>query len=286
MLKYIFSEIKTQSPFSAIIYRPPAAVHTHDYFEFAFPVKGSCVNVINKRKYIFGQTVCAILRPGDFHCFKNVNIKKFGDYRHLDIYVTVEKMKKICDFLSFGLFNKINDRKEPLIFNLPLNIQNAAAKKAEIIIDKQLNTPEEAEPQHTALITMLLSCLLETGGFVEKQSAIPEWINTLIQKTASLEYCLKTASEIAKDIGYAPEHVSREFHKYTGMTLKDFLTRKKMEYAANVLTANNVKIIDLALMLGYHNASNFSKNFYKIFKLTPVRYRNRSYKKLLFPSDN
>ena len=282
MLEYFFSEIKTKSPFCAVIYRPPAAMHTHDYFEFAFPVKGECVNVINKREYRFGQTVCAILRPGDFHCFKNVNIKNFGDYRHLDIYVTAEKMKKICDFLSFGLFDKINDGKEPLIFNLPLDMQSAAAKKTEIIIDKQLKSPDESETQHTVLVTMLLSCLLEKDGSFAKQSAIPEWINRLIQKTASIEYCLKPASEISKDIGYAPEHVSREFHKYTGMTLKDFLTRKKMEYAANVLTANNVKIIDLALMLGYHNASNFSKNFYETFKLTPVRYRNQFYKKNSF----
>ena len=46
-----------------------------------------------------------------------------------------------------------------------------------------------------------------------------------------------------------------------------------MEYASTIMAVNDIKIIDLAQILGYSNPSNFSKNFQDVFNCTPVKYQ-------------
>ena len=39
-----------------------------------------------------------------------------------------------------------------------------------------------------------------------------------------------TRADIARTLGYSPEHVSRIFHKYLGRSLKDYINSLRIEY--------------------------------------------------------
>ena len=57
-----------------------------------------------------------------------------------------------------------------------------------------------------------------------------------------------------------------------------YLKRYKMNLAANMLLNENRKIGDIALELGYSNASKFAKAFQSVYGILPKDYRNRNKK--------
>ena len=62
------------------------------------------------------------------------------------------------------------------------------------------------------------------------------------------------------------------------MFLKFYLKRYKMNLAANMLLNEDQKIGDIALELGYSNASKFAKAFQSVYGILPKDYRNRNKK--------
>ncbi|MGN1052957.1 MAG: AraC family transcriptional regulator [Candidatus Scatosoma sp.] len=271
----IYTQADIRNPYCANIYRPPATAHRHEYFELAFVVKSKCINVINQREIAFEPNVCTLLRPDDVHYFKDVKMSAFGDYQHIDVYVSRKKMQEICEFLSPNLHQTVLNISAPIVFNLSRDAASTAVKKANFLTNSASDA-EKCEPIHTSLVVLLLSVWLEER-IISRSAAqsVPEWIGKLLQKTNSPDYILKPVFQIAQDFGYTPEHLSREFHKFMGLTLKQYLIQKKMERAASILTSNNAKVIDLAMMLGYQNPSNFSKNFFEVFHCSPTQYRNK-----------
>ena len=78
---------------------------------------------------------------------------------------------------------------------------------------------------------------------------------------------------LAEKYGYCPEHLSREFKKYTGEKLIDYITRQRIKYSLTLLSENNMRIIDIAQILGYQKQSSFSANFKAIMNCTPKQFQ-------------
>lgn len=66
------------------------------------------------------------------------------------------------------------------------------------------------------------------------------------------------------------------FKKVYGQSPYAYLKRYKMNYAAVKLRENNESINQIALSLGYSNASKFSKAFQDVFDMLPKDYRLKS----------
>lgn len=281
MIKYNYDMLKkyrflNHLCFCASIYRPPVNEHTHDYFEIEFPIKNSCVNVINGQEINFAVGTCCILRPADKHFFKKVPKCAFGEYVHKDVYVPASKMQRLCDAISPDLYEKIISEDKPVAFSLSSSALRLLIRQTNLVQSLDEEKSNDCDALHSTLVTILLSCYIENNLYSPRNSQMPDWIKSLLSKLSSVDYMVKPLKDIAKEIGYAPEHVSREFSKYMGVSLNKYVTKKKMEYASAVLSQNNVRIIDVAQMLGYSNPSNFSKNFFNEFQITPNKYLKRT----------
>lgn len=272
------SSFLMKNPFAAYIYDPPTTEHSHDYFEFSFGVKNKCKCEINGVKFDFAYGTCTIVRPTDKHTYKNLPKCKFGEYQHADIYVDKDKMKSICDVLSENTYDKIISSPSPIVFSLPSSTMQTITNQMDLFLSLD-KTSELCNVIHTSIATLLISKYCEESFFFSAGSKQPEWINRLTLKLASPDYMLLPVSKIAKDLGYSPEYISREFHKYMKTTLNKYIIRKKMEYAATIIATNDIKIINLAQMLGYSNPSNFSKNFKDCFNYNPYQYQQMVRKK-------
>ena len=86
------------------------------------------------------------------------------------------------------------------------------------------------------------------------------------------------------------EHLAKEahlsltvFHKVFshiyGDTPYAYLKKYKMNLAADILLNENKKIGDIALELGYSNASKFAKAFQSVYGVLPKDYRKKKWKK-------
>lgn len=89
-------------------------------------------------------------------------------------------------------------------------------------------------------------------------------------------------SEIAAVFGYNEKYISQLFNKISGITLKQFILKTKMDTANFLLTDTNKTVSEIAFMVGFHDSHNFMKAYKKIIGLTPTEYRNTFSKRLLY----
>lgn len=79
--------------------------------------------------------------------------------------------------------------------------------------------------------------------------------------------------KLACDLHYSRPHLSRKFKAETGMTLTDFILRKKCEEAARLLAYTDKSLIAISDYLGFSSQSHFTRVFKKYMAMTPAEYR-------------
>ena len=66
----------------------------------------------------------------------------------------------------------------------------------------------------------------------------------------------------------------RFFSYMTGMTLKEYIRRRRLTLAAYELRDSDIKVIDAAVKYGYDSADSFTKAFIRQHKITPTQARD------------
>jgi PAS domain S-box-containing protein len=84
-----------------------------------------------------------------------------------------------------------------------------------------------------------------------------------------------TLRTISATIGRQPAYLGRVFQREVGSSVRDYLTRVRLEHAAE-LVRDGVKIEAVALSVGYRSKKNFYQRFKGCYGTTPVRYRTGS----------
>ncbi|VVD32119.1 DNA-binding domain-containing protein, AraC-type [Paraburkholderia dioscoreae] len=82
-------------------------------------------------------------------------------------------------------------------------------------------------------------------------------------------------SELAAQAGLSSFHFARVFRRETGETPHQFVTRLRLEEAARLLYATDQTVLQIALAVGFENASHFSVQFKRDYGVTPLAYRLR-----------
>lgn len=82
-----------------------------------------------------------------------------------------------------------------------------------------------------------------------------------------------TAEEVAGALGYHKDTVCRIMKEATGLPLKEYINRRKMETARTLLRTSSYSVTEIARLLGYEEANLFTKFFSYHEKMTPTHYR-------------
>ncbi|SMG61367.1 AraC family transcriptional regulator [Paraburkholderia susongensis] len=82
-------------------------------------------------------------------------------------------------------------------------------------------------------------------------------------------------AELASQAGLSSFHFARVFRRETGETPHQFVMRLRLEEAARLLRATDQTVLQIALGVGFENASHFSVQFKRGHGVTPLAYRLR-----------
>lgn len=80
--------------------------------------------------------------------------------------------------------------------------------------------------------------------------------------------------EIAESIEISSSLASQVFKQETGETIYNYLTRLRMDRAAELLLKTDYKISDIAQQVGYQHENSFIRSFRKYKDITPGKYRD------------
>lgn len=78
---------------------------------------------------------------------------------------------------------------------------------------------------------------------------------------------------IAHHFGYNEKYLSRYFREFSGISLKQYITNQKIEYANFLLADTSLTINEISLALGFSDYHNFIRVYKSVTAMTPTEYR-------------
>lgn len=112
----------------------------------------------------------------------------------------------------------------------------------------------------------------------------PNWFKLLLLEIQDLDKIRET-KDIFKIPPYSKQYTIKKFHKYLNITPSQYLNKKKVDKAIELLLSTELSILDIAFECGFNNVEYFDKIFKKIIGLTPLRYK-QTQSKFLKEIDN
>lgn len=85
--------------------------------------------------------------------------------------------------------------------------------------------------------------------------------------------------KLAELVYFNPSYLSRLFKQVTGTNLSEYISNIRMARAKVLLENPNVKIQEVAELVGYGTATNFTRYFRKVTHMTPQDYRTSIFNK-------
>jgi AraC family transcriptional regulator len=89
--------------------------------------------------------------------------------------------------------------------------------------------------------------------------------------------------EVARRAFCSEYHFKRLFSFLTGITLSEYIRRRRLTLAGFELRNRNVKVIDIALKYGYNSPDSFARAFQNLHGITPSEARNNGHSLKAYP---
>lgn len=81
---------------------------------------------------------------------------------------------------------------------------------------------------------------------------------------------------IAEALHYSRYHLHRLFTETVGLTIHDYIVRRRISEGAKLLVFSDRSILDVAIYSGYETQQAFSTAFKALYKHTPKQYREQA----------
>jgi 2-isopropylmalate synthase len=110
---------------------------------------------------------------------------------------------------------------------------------------------------------------------IEHTPTLNPEVENIIIKMRSQKYLASSLNEITADCHYSYMQLTRIFKNETGMTMQEFFSNIKMQYAVSQLLLTNRLILDISNDIGITSLSHFNHLFKSKYGVSPSQYRNR-----------
>ena len=253
-------------------------LHTHNYVEMVYMCQGSTHHVIN------GNDV--ILQEGELLLISQSAKQEIYPAKETDVAVNFIILP---EFLTYGLtmIEKESNQLRSFVIDCLTGGKGQSGylhfKVAEIfpiqnLVENLIWTVLYKEPNKRSIqqVTMGLLFLqlmnqmerMETAETDSKQKLVIDVLSYIEEHYRDGEL-----EDLANKLHYDARWLSKEIKKRTGKKYTELIQNKRLNQAAYLLSTTNIKVIDIALVVGYENISYFHRIFQEKFGMSPRKYR-------------
>jgi AraC family transcriptional regulator len=144
------------------------------------------------------------------------------------------------------------------------------------LFKQELESEQVSSDFHVDALRELLCLTLLRQYSTRKDREIPQkdlhsaiaYINENLAENLSL----KNVARVAKISSY---YFARLFKISTGMTLNQYVTNRRIEKAKQILSHQNLSVVEVAKLVGIESQSHFNRVFLQHTGSTPKAYRNK-----------
>jgi AraC-like DNA-binding protein/quercetin dioxygenase-like cupin family protein len=128
-----------------------------------------------------------------------------------------------------------------------------------------------------AMEGVLLEVLAESARAIgEGGSHAPLWLRRVREALEDSYLLAPSLAELAAIGEVHPVHLSREFRKHYDTTIGEFIRKRRIEHACQLLAASDTSLSEIALVCGFSDQSHFCAMFKSHTGLTPAKFRDMS----------
>lgn len=125
------------------------------------------------------------------------------------------------------------------------------------------------------IVAILTSLLLLDQMSQYRRNHVPDFIEGAIRyidRHFTEEISLE---DLAKRQHVSKYHLSREFKRYYGITMREYMINSRITYAKELLKHTNHNVNEIAYSCGMENVSHFINLFKEREEMTPLAYRKK-----------
>lgn len=100
-------------------------------------------------------------------------------------------------------------------------------------------------------------------------------VRKTLERLEAGSYASVHVHELAALVGVSASRLEHLFKRDVGMSIRQFLMRRRLARAAELLLSTCSRISELHRLAGFSNHSNFDHAFKRQFGVSPREYRNR-----------
>ncbi len=144
-----------------------------------------------------------------------------------------------------------------------------------------LQSPVVAKERYDAAVTLLAAFSLQLGSLanriaISETKAEPPVVaraKAFVESRLNGELCL---GEVAAHVRVSRFYFCKIFKQSTGMTLTEFIGRRRVEQAKDLLLRTDARVIEIAFSVGFQSLSQFNRSFVKFAGESPTEYRAKA----------
>ena len=253
-------------------YSGDTAVTIYDDYKLSIALSDDCGAVIGDKVFFPKRGDMIIFRPDEVHFGR---FPKSSEYTFISFFIptdffynTFTLSKEIISPFLDTSNNKIN------LIRLP-----DECKKRLIEIAEDLLRIIKDETKYLDIIAFvrLVEVLELCYNFYDSQkeeiqAAVPFFITKAIQKIDEQFPDFNGLEPLAKHCGCSVTYLTQVFKRYTGKTVHNYLTQRRLEHARRMLK-NGSSVTEACFQSGFSDCSGFIEQFKKRFGTTPYKYK-------------
>lgn len=256
----------------------PAALHTHDFFEMIYVLKGTCVHTIDGKHCPLTEGDLCLLSPCTCH-----SVYADGDTLAVSLCISssiienlfisaLREKDMVSDFLRSALFLK--DFSSCLLFHT-LGDEDVRSQ----ILEMYMEEFQDDEYADYMITSMLMVFFLKIVRKYKRTVESPAFNPPVYEKTSHIlrymqeNYATASLADLSDMLNYSIPYCSKYIKSCTGYSFSQLQQRIRCEKASAYLLNTDMSVEKISEKIGYANPENFMRMFKKICGISPSQFR-------------
>ncbi len=248
--------------------------HFHSAVEVLMSLQGELASVVEGVEYHIQAGEVMIIPAG---CTHSLQMGGVGNERELILF----EMNGVFSLKEFGAFRQMLSKPVYLSADHPVR------ERAQSLLLEMLRVYRANEMlRNLHCYALLLEMYAALGEHYLLNSATQAEMNALNRQLSgedafnrALDYVAEnymddvTLDSLAAYAGFSRYTLSRMFRQYTGTTFTQYLNRKRVTMATDLLASTKMPVTQVALQCGFNSIATFNRVFREVKGCTPTQYR-------------
>jgi len=224
----------------------------------------ACIEVnrkLNEEAKVNGPTSC--------HCFSGMS----------STAVPVSCSGSLIGMLRTGhVFHKTPTPAAYEAVSKTLSRQGLTETDVAALRDAYMQTQVVEPERYQSMVTLLATFSQQLGRQAEKMALISDGSEPAAVARAR-KFIDRTLADplplplVARHAGLSESHFCRVFKESTGLTLTDYVNRRRIEWAKRELLKPEARVSEIAFHIGYQSLSQFNRSFARFTGNSPSNFR-------------